>query len=90
MNNLIRNLINGSFVRNQQFDNLICKGETVIVYTVETDDFLCKVWNSSNNSGWNKKEVGDKIANLLLKDNECFEGRVDYDMSEIMFEIIEK
>lgn len=90
MNKLIKKLINTDIQRAPEFDGAICPGEKVVCYKVETDQFLCKIWNASNNSSFNKAYVCKEIANELLEDENKGGGNIGCDFNEIMYEIEEK
>jgi hypothetical protein len=90
MNKLIQKLIKADIKRSPELDGDICPGEKVNVYTAETDKFLCKIWNSSNNNSFDKSIVCARIADELLEDENNTGGRVDYNFNEIMYEIEEK
>ena len=87
---LIKNLLNAKLVRTPERDGEACPGEKVNMYTVEGDTLICKVWNSSNNSGFDKEYVAKEIVEQLIEDEDTCEGRVNYNFNEIMFEISEK
>lgn len=76
--------------RAPELDDTICKGEKVIAYKVETESLLCKVWNASNNHGFDKEDVCKEIAKGLLSDESICEGNISQDFKEIMYEITEK
>lgn len=90
MNKLIQKLMRGEFKRSPEYDDTICPGTPVKVFTVETDKFLCKLWNSSNNNDFDKRDITVEIADKLLEDKNNLGGTVSQDFKEIMFEIIEK
>lgn len=90
MKKLIALLINADIKRASQFDDTICSGTPVKVYTAETDTHICKIWNASNDNGFNRQEVCKEIGLKLLSDEDIVEGTVSYNFNEIMFEIEEK
>jgi len=90
MKKLIANLINGQIKRSPELDGTICPGETVKVFTVESDTLRCKIWNSSNSESFSRDAVCKSIATKLVEDEDEMGGSVSYNLNEIMFEIEEK
>lgn len=87
---LVSKLVSAEIKRAPELDDTICKGEKVIAYKVETNKLLCKVWNASNNHGFDKKEICNEIAQGLLSDESICEGNISHNFNEIMYEITEK
>ena len=90
MKNLIIKLLSTSLVRSPDFDLSIQPQTRVKVFTIETEELLCKVWNSSNDNSFDREYVAKEISSQLLEDETMSEGSVSYNLSEIMFEITEK
>jgi len=93
---LLKNLISANFKRSSELDGTICKGEKIKVFTVNGEQTKCLIWNSSNNSGFDKKDACRQIAEQILDDGDSFteavtfQGSLSMDFNEIMFEIKEK
>jgi hypothetical protein len=79
-----------SIIRSPEFDLSIHPEVRVKMFTLETDEFLCKIWNSSNDNLFDKDYVSKEIATLLIANEDIMEGTISFDLSEIMFEITEK
>lgn len=90
MKDLIIELLRKKYHHGKEFDFSDGIGGTVKVYIVETEDLICKFWNSSNNSSFNITDVCKEIAEQLVEDEEITNGRVYSDFKEIMFEILTK
>lgn len=89
---LMKNLIRGNVKRSPEMDGDACPGEKVNMFSVEGDTSICKLWNSSNNSPFSRKEACSRIASLILEDedDEVYDGSFSIDFNEIMFEIRSK
>lgn len=87
---LVSKLVSAEIKRAPELDDTICKGEKVIAYKVETETLLCKIWNASNNYGFDKEDVCKEIAQELLSDESICEGNISQNFKEIMYEITEK
>lgn len=90
MKKLIALLINADIRRAPEFDDKICPGTPVKAFKAETDTHICKIWNASNDNGFNRQEVCKEIGLKLLSDEDTVEGTISYNFNEIMFEIEEK
>ena len=89
---LMKNLIRGNYKRSPEMDGDACPGEKVNMFSVESETSICKFWNSSNNSSFNKKEACSRIVSQILEDedDEVYDGSFSIDFNEIMFEIRSK
>jgi len=89
---LIKNLVQGNFKRSPEMDGDACPGEKVNMFSVDGETSICKLWNSSNNSAFNKKEACKRILEHILEDedDEVYDGSFSIDFNEIMFEIRSK
>lgn len=87
---LIKNLVNANFRRSPEMDGNVCKGATVNVFSIEGETSICKMWNSSNNNPFNKREACQEIVNAILEGDDVAEGHFSLDFNEIWFEISEK
>ena len=87
---LIKNLINGNFKRSPEMDGDACPGEKVNMFSVDGETSICKLWNSSNNSPFNKTEACKMIVNQIMEEDDVVEGHFTIGFNEIWFEITEK
>lgn len=87
---LLAKLVSAEINRAPEFDNTICPDTKVIAFKVETDKYLCKIWNSSNNHEFYRGDVCREIAQNLLSDENNCEGNISQNFKEIMYEITEK
>lgn len=87
---LVKRLVKGEYKRSPEMDGDACPGEKVNMFSVEGDECICKIWNSSNNSPFNKKEACEEILAKLLEDEDTTEGHFVLDFNEIWFEICGK
>lgn len=90
MNKLIKKLVRANYTRSKNDDFADGIGGTVKVYVVETEEFKCKFWNSSNNDSFNLLAACTRIAEEILEDDEIDEGTISIGFNEIMFEVEEK
>jgi hypothetical protein len=90
MKDLISQLLTTGIIRSPELDFSIHPVVRVTMFTVETDELFCKVWNSSNDARFDRDYVCKEIASQLLDDDTLMEGSVSYNLNEIMFEITEK
>lgn len=89
---LLKKLLDLDYKRSKNDDFSDGIGGTVPVYTVETENVKCKIWNSSNNSSFDVAGACGEIAKRILDDDEddLSEGRISMGFKEIWFEIEEK
>ena len=90
MKDLIIKLLTISIVRSPELDLSIHPAVSVKMFTAENDEFLCKVWNSSNDNVFDREHISKEIAARLIADEDTMEGTIPFNLSEIMFEITEK
>lgn len=87
MKELIKKALNTDNMKEiEKFDDGF--GKTT-VYGIETDNYILKVWNSSNHSSFNHEEALKRITEFLI-DEEMSGNFDDGWFHEIMFEVIEK
>ena len=66
MKDLIIKLLTKNLFRSPELDGSIHPEVRVKMFTAETDEFLCKVWNSSNDNVFDREYVAKEIANRLI------------------------
>lgn len=90
MKDLVIKLLTTSIIRSPELDLSINPEVSVKVFSVETNELLCKIWNSSNDNAFDREYVAKEIAAQILEDDTLMDGIVSFNLSEIMFEITEK
>lgn len=62
------------------------------VFVAESENSICKFWNSSNQHEFNRSKACNHIAQAILEDEYCTSGSFTFpgEFNEIMFEISEK
>lgn len=87
---LLKNLVNAKFKRSPEMDGDACPGEKVNMFSVDGETSICKIWNSSNNSPFNKADACKIILDRILEEDDVCEGHFSLNFNEIWFEITEK
>lgn len=87
---LVKSLNNTEIKRAPEFDNTICPDTPVKAYKVESKKSICKIWNSSNDQGFDLGKACKEVINKILSDTNITEGTFNMNFNEIWFEITEK
>lgn len=90
MKDLIIKLLTKNLFRSPELDLSIHPEVRVKMFTAETEEFLCKVWNSSNDEIFDREYIANEIATRLIADENVMSGTISFWMNEIMFEVTEK